>query len=69
MVQIAQHFLLNSNKMGFWPVQKALQSKYKYAINTYFVLRLSAVLHTHLFTAAANVVLSVYITYRQVEHG
>lgn len=43
--------------------------KYKYAINTYFVLRLPAVLPAHLFTAAATVVSSVYITYRQVEHG
>lgn len=33
------------------------------------MLRLPAVLRTHLFTAAATVVLSVYITYRQVEHG
>lgn len=50
-------------------MQKALQSKYKYTINTYSVLRLPAVLRTHLFTAAATVVSSVYITYRQVEHG
>lgn len=33
------------------------------------MLRLPAVLRTHLFTAEATVVLSVYITHRHVEHG
>lgn len=41
MVQSAPDiFYFNSNKMGYWLVQKALHTKYKYAINTYFVLRL-----------------------------
>lgn len=33
------------------------------------MLRLPAVLPTHLFTAAATVVSSVYVTYRQVDRG
>lgn len=72
MVQSAPDiFYFNSNKMGYWLVQKALQSKCKYAINTYFVLRLREVSpqqYAHLFTAAAatTVVMSVYITYSSV---